>query len=469
MLRILKTRSFLDIFWSFADNILQQVMNFVVGIILARLLMPEEFGLVGIVTAFITFSSVFVDGGFSAALINKKDTSVADYSTVFYTNLLISVFIYLILFLAAESIAVFFGNEEISRLLQLAGLNILLIAFGIIHRTIFMRQLNFKLITIVSLVAVFISSVCAITMAYSGFGVYSLVYRVIIGQLITTVLFWILNKWRPSLTFSSRSFKELFNYGINLFISNLLNKIHANVFYLVIGKFFSASQLGLYTRAATFRDLASTNISNTIQRVSFSTLSKIADESERLRKFYQFINLTYLIASAAMAILFFNANEIVLILLSDRWMSSVWILQILSCGGMFLALYNLNLDYLAVLRKTRSYLRIELFGKFLIFPLLSVGVMFGFKIFLWGIVVHSFVMFMIAVFALSKFDRKVLKTQMDLLLRYSLMFLLLFYLETHVFLDYYLPLVFMIKSSIVLLIFTGFHYKKIAAFIRRRN
>lgn len=457
-----KNQSFLDLFWSFADNILQQLINFVVGIILARLLLPQEFGLVGIITVFITLSNVFVDGGFSAALINKREVKNIDYNTVFYTNLGISLVLYGILFLSAPWIAEFFNNPEISGLLRIAGINIILLSFSAIHRTIIVRNLNFRLITIISIIAVSISAVCAIYMAYNGFGVYSLVFRVLIGQIITVILFWLLNKWKPTLEFSVQSFKQMFNYGVNLFGSNLLNTLHSNVYYLLIGKYFSPSQLGYYTRATTFRDLASTNISNTIKRVSFSTLSKIHDDELRYRKFIFFRNMTYVLTSLSMMLLFFLSKEIILILLSEKWMESVLILKILSVAGVSLALYNLSLDYLAVLGNTKLYLKIEIIGKILIVPVVVVGILWGFESFLYAIVIQNFLMFVIVTYHLNRVKKGILINQSLLVLKFLVMISILLAISNIKLLD--IPNLYIatfVKGGIVLSIFTIFNIKQL--------
>ncbi|WP_298999882.1 lipopolysaccharide biosynthesis protein [uncultured Tenacibaculum sp.] len=425
MSKVSRNKSFLDLFWSFSDNLLQQVINFVVGIILARILMPEEFGLIGIVTAFVTISNVFVDGGLSAALINKNKVLQRDYNTVFISNIVVSIFLYLVLFYFAELISVFFEKEEVKPLLQLTGLNIVLLSFSAIHRTIMIKRLTFKKITLISLVSVSISGCVAIVMAYKGFGVYSLVFRVLTGQFITVVLFWMLNKWRPNFKFSKSSFKELFGYGVNLMFSNFLNVLQSNIYYFLIGKYFSPVQLGYYTRANTFKDLASNNISNTIKRVSFSTLSKIEDGDTRFEKFVFFQSINYLLISFSMIFLFFFANEIILILLTNKWEKAIYILKILSLSGLFFSLYNLNLDFLAVLRCTKTYLKIELLGKILILPIVLVTLFFDFEMFIYSVVVHASFMYSISLYKVNKKNSKVLKIQLSMIMKFLLSIIIL--------------------------------------------
>lgn len=403
----MKKKSFKDLFWSLSDNLSQQIMNFVVGIILARLLLPQDFGLVGIITVFLTISNVLVDGGFSSALIHKKDLKNIDYNTVFYTNVFISTLIYILLFIGSETIASFFKRPELKGMIRIAGLNIVLLSFSAIHRTIIIRNLNFKLITLVSFIAVFISATSAIYLAYSGFGVYSLIYRVLIGEIATILLFWILNKWRPKLEFSFESLKGLFSYGSNLLFSNILNSLHSNLFYFIIGKFYSPAQLGYYTRASTFRDLASSNISNTIKRVSFSTLSKINDHDKMVDEYLFFRNITYLCSSSCMLILFACSEEIIVILLSEKWLSSVWILKSISSVGIFLTLYNIGLNFFAVIGNTKLLLKVEIFGKFLIIPIVIISLFTSFNTFITLIIIHTVIMYLIILELLRRMDKKI--------------------------------------------------------------
>lgn len=469
MIKKINNKSFFDLFWSFTDNILQQVFNFVVGVILARLLMPEEFGLLGIVTVFLTLSNVFVDGGFSAALINKKETTEEDYNTVFYSNIIISTAIYIFIFFTSRYVAVFFNNPEVEELLKIAGVNVIIISFSTIHRTIIVKSLNFKLLTLVSLIAVFISATCAIYMAYNGFGVYSLVYRIIIGDAMTVILFWMLNKWKPKFMFSKKSFKELFSYGVNLFLSNLLNKLHTNIYYILIAKYFSPIQLGYFTRANSFNELASSNISSTINRVSFSTLSTNDDKLDRFKKFIFFQNVNYLLTSISMAMLFFASKEIVLLLLSDKWEKSIYILKILSVSGIFVSLYSLNLNYLAVLRFTKTYLRIEILGKILIVPIVFFGVALGFNMFLYLIVSHSFLMYLIVLYTVNKKENGILKSQLNLLSKFIILFLIIITVD---FYDFSLGDLFInlfVKIGFVLFIFTVINFQKIRLFVNRKK
>lgn len=467
-----KNKSFIHLFWSFADNTSQQILNFIVGIILASLLLPEEFGLVGIITVFIALSNVFVDGGFSAALINKRRVSQIDYNTVFLTNIGISVLLYTILFLSSEWIAFQFNLVELKNLLRLAGLNIILISLELIHRTIFIKHLNFRIITIISFISVSVSAGCAIIMAYRGYGVYSLIYRILIGEVIAVVLFWAFNKWRPSLSFSLKSLKEMSKYGINLLLSNLLNSLQLNIYYILIGKFYNASQLGYYTRATIFRDLLSTNVSSIVKKVSFSTLSKINDKKIQLEKFLFFRRVAFLTTCLACLTLLLCSKEVILIILSEKWLLSADILSIISISGVFIVLYNLTLDYIAVLGKTKLYLDIELATKILIIPIILIGVFYDFYFFIYSIVVHNLIILVIVGIELNRLISGTLKSLLSLMSRYLLMIapiLTINILDKNIIILNNIYLSFIIKFLVAVLVFLLFNITDVKKTIKFKN
>jgi O-antigen repeat unit transporter len=352
----------------------------------------------------------------------------------------------------------------------LLGLNIVLVSFELIHRTILIKELAFRKIAVVSLISVTISAACAIVMAKKGWGVYSLVYRVLIGEAITVVLFWILNKWRPSWLFSWQSFKQLFLYGGNLLFSNLLNILQTNIYYVFIGKFFSASTLGYYTRAVTFRDLFSSNISTIVKKVSFSTLSKEENLKAKSDKFFFFEKVTFLLVSFVSCVLFFASKEIIIIILSEKWTESIPILQILSLSGVFIVLYNLNIDYFAVLGDTNQYLRIELIGKLLIIPVLLIAYYGNFQWVLYGIVIHSVIMFLWVSLSLDKVLKGILKHQLWNVLKVTIIFvgLLLIAYFTQAIEFHNLYLSFVLKCLVIGLLFTVFYAKEVKQIIYKK-
>lgn len=412
------------LFWSFTDNILQQVANFIVGIILARILLPEEFGVFGVVSLFIAILNVFVNNGLSDALIYKREPTEKEYNTVFWANVFLGLFTYLVLYFVAPLIAFFFNQEALINLIRITAVSIVLISFSSIHRTIFIKNIDFKTITIISVIAVFLSGTVAVYMAENGFGIMSLVIRVVLGQFISLLLFWVLNNWRPKLLFDFNAFKKMYHYGVPLFWSRLVNSLYDNLYFFVIGKFFSPASLGYYTRAKSFENLASRNIINTVQRVSFSTLSAIEDKKNQLELFKKIILGTFFVTSFFMTVLFVCANEIVLILIGNKWIQSIEYLKILSVSGLFMPLYSLNINYLAVNDKTRLNFKIELFTKLFAVPIILIGIYFGILAMLVSISIISVVNYFISVFFIDQlFDYK-FKSQIYLVFKGVLLFVL---------------------------------------------
>lgn len=415
---------FNGLFWSFTDNFLQQIVNFIVGIFLARILTPEEFGLIGIISVFIAISNTFINSGLCDALINKKNTSENDYNTVFWANVLLGILIYLLLFIIAPYISLFFKQETLTQLIRITAISIIIVSFTSIQRTLLSKEINFKTITIVSTLSVIISGIVALYMAFHGYGIMSLVVRMVLGQFITLFLFWILNNWRPKFIFDLNSFKELYKYGANLFISRLMNSLYDNLYYFVIGKYFSPANLGYYSRADTFRNLASTNITNTVQRVSFSALSAKNEEKKQMEIFKKFLLSTLFITSFFMTILFVCSNEIILILIGTKWTNSILYLKILSISGLFIPLYALNINFLAVKNRTRLYFKIELATKLFAIPVIIIGISFGIIPMLIGIIIISFLSYFTSVYFIQKLFNFSYIEQFTLILKGLFLFLI---------------------------------------------
>ena len=345
----LKQKTITGLLWSFIDTFAGQGISFIVGIILARILSPREFGLIGMITIFIAVSQSFIDSGFSSALIRKKDCSQTDYSTIFYFNLMVGIIFYVILFISAGAISSFFKEPQLYMILKVLGLGLILNAFGIIQRTILTKEINFKLQTKISLVASIGSGAVAISMALSNYGVWSLVVLTLGKVGLNSLFLWIWAKWKPLFVFSKKSFIELFSFGSKLLLSGLIDTIYRNVYYLIIGKFFSAAELGYYTRADQFQTLPSSNLNGVISRVSYPILSSIQDEPERLKSNYKkLIRSTMFLTFFLMLGLAAVAKPMVLTLIGEKWLPSVIYLQMLCFVGMQYPLHSLNLNILQV-------------------------------------------------------------------------------------------------------------------------
>ncbi|MBE0677264.1 MAG: lipopolysaccharide biosynthesis protein, partial [Bacteroidales bacterium] len=269
-----------------------QLVQFIVGLVLARILSPEEFGLVGMIIVFIAVSQSLTDSGFGQALIRKKDADDIDYSTVFHFNLIAGILVYLLFYLSSPAIARFYNQPELTGIARVLGIIILINATTVTQRTRLTKSVNFRQLMKVNLTAAVLSGTVAIFLALKGFGVWSLVWRSLIGSTVQAFMFWYSNKWIPSLAFSRRSFRSLFSFGSRLLVSGLIDTVYRNIYLLIIGKFFSAAELGFYTRADQFSRLASQNLTGTLQRVSYPVLSMVQDENERLKAGYRKLIIT---------------------------------------------------------------------------------------------------------------------------------------------------------------------------------
>ncbi len=388
----LKQKTITGTIWSFIDSFANQGIQFIVGIILARILTPEEFGLIGMLTIFIAVSQSFIDSGFTNALIRKQNCSQTDYSTVFYFNFIISVFFYFILFFFSGAISRFFDEPQLKLLLQILGIGLILNALGIIQRTILTKKIDFKLQTRVSFVASTISGLISIYMAYNGYGVWSLVVLTLSRFGFSTILLWIWNNWRPSLTFSTQSFKELFSFGNKLLISGLIDTAYNNIYYVVIGKYFAAQQLGYYIRANQFQALPSQQLTAVFGRVSYPILSTIQDDISKLKSAYQkLIKTTMFITFVLMLGMAASAESMILVLIGEQWLPSIIYLQLLCFVGIFYPISALNLNMLKVQGRSDLFLRLEIIKKILAIPVIAIGILFGIKIMIYTMIVNAII------------------------------------------------------------------------------
>ena len=378
--------------WSFIDNISNSGITFLVGLVLARLLTPEEYGIMAMIAIFIAISNSIIDSGFSNALIRKTRIERVDYSTVFYFNLTVSILIYALLYLAAPTISVFFKEPVLLAVIRIIGWVLIINALAIIPRTQFVRNVDFKTQTKVSLISSISSGVIGIGMALGGMGVWSLVGQQLFRQFLNTLFLWVYSKWHPVWEFSMKSFKELFGFGSKLLLSGLLDTIYKNIYYIVIGRFYTSAQLGQYTRAEQFNMIFSSNLTSVVQRVSYPVLSSIQEEPERLREAYRkVIKITMLITFACMLGLAAVAKPLILILIGEKWLPAVYFLQIICFSGILYPLHAINLNILQVKGRSDLFLKLEIIKKIIAVGPIVVGIAYGIEYMLWGSVLTSFI------------------------------------------------------------------------------
>lgn len=392
----LKEKTISGLTWSFIDNFANQSLLFIVSIILARLLTPREFGLIGMTTFFIAISRAFIDSGFTKALIRKNSCTQIDFSTVFYFNLVFGVFFYFILFFSAGVIGRFFNEPQLKLIIQVLGLGLIINSFTIIQRARLIKRIDFKLQTKISVLAVTGSGIIGVTMAYFGYGVWSLIMQSLAGAAFSSLLLWYWNRWKPSFAFSWDSFKEMFSFGSKLLASSLLNTIYHNIYLLVIGKYFSAADLGFYTRADAFKKLPSENLNRVISQVSYPVLSTIQNDLPQLKSVYQkLIKSTMLITFIAMMGLAAVAEPLILTLIGEQWMPSVVYLQLLCFVGMLYPLHAINLNMLNVQGRSDLFLRLEIIKKIMAIPVIIIGILYGIKIMIIGMIINSVIAYIL--------------------------------------------------------------------------
>ena len=388
----LKQKTVSGLIWSFVDTMAGQGITFVVGIILARLLSPREFGLIGMITVFIAVSESFINSGFSSALIRKKDCTDTDFSTVFFFNLTVGILFFLLLFFSAPAISSFFNEPELTAILQVLGIVLIIDSLTLIQRTILTKRIDFKLQAKISMIASIGSGVVSITMAFYGLGVWALVAQRIVKQGLNSLFLWMWNRWKPLLVFSKKSFKELFGFGSKLLLSGLIDTIYRNVYYLIIGKYFSAQELGFYTKADEFKRLPSQNLNAIIGRVSYPVLSTLQDDIPRLRNNYQklirsvmFITFVLMLGMAAVA------EPMIHTLIGAKWEPAIIYMQMLCFVGMMYPLHALNLNMLQVQGRSDLFLKLEVIKKIIAIPTIVIGVFFGIKMMIAGMMVNTLI------------------------------------------------------------------------------
>lgn len=392
----LKQRTFSGFVWSFIDNFAKMGIAFVVGIILARLLTPREFGLIGMTTIFIAVSQSFIDSGFKQALIRKKNCTQADFATVFYFNFLISLLFYGLLFVSAELISRFFTEPQLTAVIRVSGLILIVNGLSIVQQAQLAREINFKLQTKITAVSAVVSGVLGISLALADYGVWSLVATTLSAAFVSMALLWVWNGWRPSLIFSGDSFRDLFSFGSRMLASGLIDTIYRNVYLLVIGRFFSAADLGYYTRADSFNKIPSQNMTDVVQRVSYPALSTLQDDTPRLRSAYQkLIKSIMLIAFTLMLGMAAVAEPLILTLIGEQWQPSIIYLQLLCFVGMFYPLQAINLNMLKVKGRSDLFLNLEIVKKSLAVPVIIIGIYLGIEAMLVGMIVNSIIAYYI--------------------------------------------------------------------------
>lgn len=347
-------------------------------IIMARILTPEDYGLIGMLTIFIAVSQSLIDSGFSQALIRKQDRSEIDNSTVFYFNIGVGIILYLILFFSAPLIAAFYSEPQLTPITRVIGLSLVFNSLGVVQRALLTVKLDFKTQAKASFVGAILSGIIGISMAYTGFGIWAIVWQQLSNLAIVTIILWILSHWKPVWVYSWKSFKELFGFGSKLLASGLLDTIFRNLYLIIIGKFFRASDLGYYTRAQQFTDFASSNITGIFQRVTYPVLCTIQDDDTRLSDVYRrLLRTSAFIIFPLMMGLAAVAKPMVISFLTEKWLFSAILIQILCFSQMWYPVHAINLNLLQVKGRSDLFLKLEIIKKIIIVIMLCITLPLG--------------------------------------------------------------------------------------------
>lgn len=374
----LKDRTIKGVGWSFIGNALGYGITFLVGLVLARLLSPEEYGLIGIVTVFITVFNVMAESGFSSALIRKTDADENDYNTAFYTNIAFSLLLYLALFFAAPAIASFFKRPELTPLTRVMGLCLVINALTFTQSTVLSKRMAFKTKTKVLVISAFISGAIGIWMAFSGYGVWALVGQQLSKQIASSVCLWFFIGWTPALKFSKTSFKYLWGFGWKLSASSMIDSLANQVSKFVIGKFYSPASLGQFERSEQFAGLFSSGLTAVVQQVSYPALSEIQDDKERLKAAYRkIIKTTMFVTAVCMFFLGAVAEPLLYCLIGPQWHDAAVYLPYICVIMSLYPLHAINLNMLQVQGRSDLFLVLEVIKKVILIPVLLVGIFDG--------------------------------------------------------------------------------------------
>lgn len=391
-----KTKTVNGFKWGLIDNFANSGVTFIVGLVLANLLTAEEFGVLGIITIFINLSITVIDGGFTTALIRKKEVSELEYNTVFYSNLMLSTVLMLLLFSCSGFIADFFKQPILKPTLSVMSIVLLINAFSIVQKTVLIKKIDFKSQAIYSLVASLMSGVVGILIACKGMGVWSLVGQQVSRQTFLTIGFWIAGNWRPRCCFSWTCFKDLFGFGSKLLVAELINSLFKDAFLIVVGKIYSTRSLGYYNRADQFNTILSNNFGQIVRKVTLPVLSQIQDEDERLQATYRKMMMYVAIISFAVVFtLYAIAEPLIVLLIGEKWLPSVTLLRIMCFYAAIYPLNMLNLNVLNLRKRSDYLLKLEVIKKILFVPVIGVGFFFRIEAMLWAAVVYYYIEFFI--------------------------------------------------------------------------
>lgn len=400
----LKQKSGIAIAWDLGGTLAKSLSSFVISIFLARLLTPEEFGLVGMAMVFITVSQVFIDVGFASALIQNQKTTSLSYSSVFWLNLVMGLFLTTLFYLCAPYIGNFYDNQDITNLVKWLSLIFLFNSFCIVQTALLKKKLNFKVLSLSNMLAGVLGGVCGVIFAFMDYGVYSLVIQNIVTAILVTIFLWSAADWKPDFKFSFKEIKKLTGFSTYVFVDRFLSSVFKRLDIIVIGKVLSPATLGYYTRAVSLNNQVTSYSSSSISKVFFPVLSSIQDDDEKFRTIYfKVVSIVCFMSFGLTGLLYVLGEDVIITLFGEKWMPSVAIFQILVISACNYPLSSIMINAFMSKGKSKENFYIGLFRKSIRVVPLYLAYEFGIIPFAIGVVVVSYVLTFTNIVFLKKY------------------------------------------------------------------
>lgn len=413
----LKYKTKKGIHWTFVNQLCTNGLQFLVGVVMARLLTPSDYGITALPTVFIAIALVFIESGFGSAMVRKQQLSDEDLSTAFYYSMTIGVLCYITMFLTAPWIAEFYNTPILTPLIRITALSFLWIPLTTPQSIILKRELNFKTPARISITTKIIGAIIGIILAYKGLGVWSLVIMHVVSSFLTFIQTWVVVKWIPRTSWSNKSFKYLWGYGNKILLSSLIDNLYRNITPIIIGKFYSTKLLGVYNRAKTYADLPSQQGTSVLQQVTFPVLSKIQDDKQSLAKNYRrMLKASAFVIFPIMVLLAALAKPFVILLVTEKWVDSILLLQLMCFSTMWYPIHSINLNLLQVVGRSDLFLKMEIWKKCIGLVVMACTLPFGIIYFVAAGIVCSFISLIINTYYSGKLINVGFKTQMKDLL-----------------------------------------------------
>ena len=399
----LKDKTIKGFIWSSVERLSVQGVQFLVMLVIARFLDPEDFGLIGMLAIFLAVAQSLIDSGFSQALIRKQDRTETDNSTIFFFNIVVSFILYLLLYSIAPSVAVFYNEPQLCDLMRVLCVVVIINSFTVVQRAIYTIKLDFKTQAKASFIAAVLSGCVGIYLAIMGYGVWSLVWQQLLNAGINTIILWVFSCWYPRFVYSWRSFRELFSFGSKLLVSGLIDTIYTNIYTLVIGKIFTATNLGFYTQADRFTRFPSSNLTGILQRVTYPVLCSIQDDDDRLKGDYRkLLRVSAFIIFPLMCMLAGVAYPLVELLIGEKWRFAATLIIPLCFTMMWWPIHAINLNLLQVKGRSDLFLKLEIIKKIIGVCVLAASIPFGLQFMCYAGTATSIICLMINTYYTGK-------------------------------------------------------------------